>query len=55
MKLLKDRRGNSKTFWTVFFGFIMISIMTMGIELGRYFYASADSLGGCSGDQSKDI
>ncbi len=30
------------TFWTVFFGFVMIPIMALGIELGRYFYARAE-------------
>ncbi len=42
MKILKDRHGYSMTFWTVFFGFIMIPIMALGIELGRYFYARAE-------------
>lgn len=42
MKLLKDRHGYSMTFWAVFFGFIMIPIMALGIELGRYFYARAE-------------
>ena len=42
MKILKDRRGYSMTFWTVFFGFVMIPIMALGIELGRYFYARAE-------------
>ena len=42
MKILKDRRGYSMTFWAVFFGFIMIPIMALGIELGRYFYARAE-------------
>jgi uncharacterized membrane protein len=35
MNLIKDRRGYSLTFWTIFFGFILI-------ELGRYFYARAE-------------
>jgi hypothetical protein len=30
------------TFWTVFFGFIMIPIMALGIELGRSFYARVE-------------
>ena len=30
------------TFWTVFFGFIMIPIMALEIELGRYFYDRAE-------------
>lgn len=42
MRILKDRRGYSLTFWTVFFGFIMIPIMALGIELGRYYYARAE-------------
>ncbi len=42
MKLLNDRRAYSLTFWAVFFGFVMIPIMALGIELGRYFYARAE-------------
>lgn len=42
MKILRDKRGYSMTFWAVFFGFIMIPIMALGIELGRYFYARAE-------------
>lgn len=42
MNLLKDRLGYSLTFWTIFFGFIMIPIMALSIELGRYFYARAE-------------
>ncbi|HVP20545.1 MAG TPA: pilus assembly protein TadG-related protein [Anaerolineaceae bacterium] len=42
MKILNDRRGYSMTFWAVFFGFVMIPIMALGIELGRYFYARAE-------------
>jgi Flp pilus assembly protein TadG len=42
MKLFKDRRGYSLTFWTIFFGFILIPILAMSIELGRYFYARAE-------------
>jgi Flp pilus assembly protein TadG len=42
MKILKDQRGYSMTFWAVFFGFVMIPIMALGIELGRYFYARAE-------------
>lgn len=42
MNLLKDRRGYSLTFWTIFFGFILIPIMALSIELGRYFYARAE-------------
>jgi Flp pilus assembly protein TadG len=42
LKLLRYRRAYSLTFWTVFFGFILIPIMALGIELGRYFYARAE-------------
>ena len=42
MRILNDRRGYSLTFWTVFFGFVMIPIMALGIELGRYYYARAE-------------
>ena len=36
LMLLQDRRAYSLTFWTVLFGFILIPIMALGIELGRY-------------------
>jgi Flp pilus assembly protein TadG len=39
---VKDKRTYSITFWTVFFGFILIPRMALGIELGRYFYARAE-------------
>ena len=42
LKLLQDKRAYSLTFWTVFFGFILISIMALGIELARYYYARAE-------------
>jgi Flp pilus assembly protein TadG len=42
LKLIQDRRGYSLTFWTVFFGFILIPILALSIELGRYFYARAE-------------
>jgi Flp pilus assembly protein TadG len=42
MNLIKDRRGYSLTFWTTFFGFILIPILALSIELGRYFYARAE-------------
>ncbi len=42
MKILNDRCGYSLTFWTGFFGFILIPIMALGIELGRFFYARAE-------------
>lgn len=42
MNLIKDRRGYSLTFWTIFFGFILIPTLALSIELGRYFYARAE-------------
>jgi Flp pilus assembly protein TadG len=39
--MIRDRRAYSLTFWAVFIGFVMIPIMAMTIELGRYFYARA--------------
>jgi Flp pilus assembly protein TadG len=42
MKLIKENRAYSMTFWTIFFGFILIPILALGIELGRYFYARAE-------------
>ena len=42
MRLRKDQRGYSMTFWTVFFAFVLIPIMALSIELGRYFYARAE-------------
>lgn len=42
MKLLNDRRGYSLTIWTIFFGFILIPILALSLELGRYFYAQAE-------------
>lgn len=41
-RMIIDQRGYSLTFWAVFFGFVMIPIMALGIELGRYFYARAE-------------
>lgn len=42
LKLLQDKHAYSLTFWTVFFGFVLIPIMALGIELGRYYYARAE-------------
>jgi len=39
--MLRDRRAYSLTFWAVFIGFVMMPIMALTIELGRYFYARA--------------
>ena len=42
MNILKDRRGYSMTFWAVFIAFILVPVMALSIELGRYFYAKAE-------------
>ena len=42
MNILRDRRGYSMTFWAVFIAFILVPIMALSIELGRYFYAKAE-------------
>jgi Flp pilus assembly protein TadG len=43
MNLLKGRGGHLLTFGKIFLGFILInSIIALGIELGRYFYARAE-------------
>ncbi len=39
--MLRDRRAYSLTFWAIFIGFVMMPIMAMTIELGRFFYARA--------------
>jgi len=38
-RLFKDKRAHSMTFWAVFIGFVMIPIMALGIELGRFFFS----------------
>ena len=42
MKILQDRGAYSQTFWAVFFGFVLIPLMALGIELGRYYYARSE-------------
>ena len=42
LKLLKDKRAYSLTFWTVFFGFILIPILALNIERRRYFCTRAE-------------
>ena len=41
-KLVNDRRGYSMTFWAVFFAFVVIPLLALSIELGRYYYARAE-------------
>ena len=42
LSLIQYKSAYSLTFWTVFFGFILIPIMALGIELGRFYYARAE-------------
>jgi len=42
IKLLRDRRGYSMTFWAVFIGLVLIPALAFAIELGRYFYAISE-------------
>jgi len=39
--MIRDRRAYQLTFWAIFIGFVMMPIMAMTIELGRFFYARA--------------
>ena len=40
--LWRDRRGYSMTFWATFIGLVLIPVLSLAIELGRYFYAIAE-------------
>jgi len=40
--LWRDRRGYSMTFWAIFIGLVLIPVLSLAIELGRYFYAIAE-------------
>lgn len=42
MKLTRDNRGYSMTFWAVFIGLVLVPLFGLAIELGRYFYAIAE-------------
>jgi len=42
IKLLRDRRGYSMTFWAVFIGLVLIPALAFAIELGRYFHAISE-------------
>lgn len=39
---LSDPRGYSSTLWAVFFGLVLVPLLALGIELGRYYYARAE-------------
>ncbi len=41
-RLARDERGYSMTYWAMFFAFVLVPIMAVSIELGRYFYARAE-------------
>jgi uncharacterized membrane protein len=38
-RMLCDRRGYSMTFWAVFIGLVMVPLMALSLEVGRYFFA----------------
>lgn len=40
--LWRDHRGYSMTFWAIFIGLVLIPVMSLAIELGRYLYAIAE-------------
>lgn len=42
MKLTRDNRGYSMTFWAVFIGLVLVPLFGLAIEVGRYFYAIAE-------------
>ena len=44
MKISKDNRAYSLTFWTIFLGFILFPILALSIELGRFFLPERKSL-----------
>ena len=37
-----ERQAYAMTFWAVFFGLVLVPILGLAIELGRYFYAIAE-------------
>lgn len=37
--MLHDRRAYSMTFWAMFIGLIMMPLMSLAIDVGRYLYA----------------
>jgi uncharacterized membrane protein len=42
VRLWRDRKGYSMTFWAIFIGLVMVPTLALAIELGRYFYAIAE-------------
>lgn len=39
VRLLRSKRAYSMTFWAVFIGFIMVPLMALSIEVGRFYIA----------------
>jgi Flp pilus assembly protein TadG len=39
--MLRSKHGYSMTFWAVFIGFIMVPLMALSIEVGRFYFARA--------------
>jgi len=37
--MLRDRRAYSMTFWAMFIGLIMMPLMALAVDVGRYLYA----------------
>jgi Flp pilus assembly protein TadG len=42
MKILKDRRAYSSTFWALFIGVIFVPLMALTFDIGRYLYAKGE-------------
>jgi Flp pilus assembly protein TadG len=42
LKILKDQRAYSSTFWALFIGMIFIPLMALTFDIGRYLYAKGE-------------
>lgn len=42
MRILKDRRAYSSTFWALFIGMIFVPLMALTFDIGRYLYAKGE-------------
>jgi len=40
-RMLRSKDGYSMTFWAVFIGFVMVPLMALSIEVGRFYIARA--------------
>jgi uncharacterized membrane protein len=38
-KMLRDKRGYSTLFWATFFGLVLIPMLALSIEVGRFFFS----------------